>query len=250
MLVRGGTNQDDIGFGETMTISAILFDKDGTLIDYHRTWTSINRDAALLAAEGDRELAQRLLVAGGWDEETQRVAADSALAAGTTFEIATLWSEWVGADIVELTGAIDRVFACGMSGAVPVTDLAALFATLKGRGLALGIASSDSAAAVDALATQHELIEHLDFAAGYDSGHGAKPGPGMFLAFCEAVGCIPSQTAVVGDNHHDMAMAEAGGAGLRIAVLTGTGTRAALMPHCDHCIESIEHVPGILESLA
>lgn len=233
-----------------MTISAILFDKDGTLIDYHRTWTSINHDAALHAAAGNQELAHRLLVAGGWDPQSERVAADSALAAGTACEIATLWAEQTGADVIELTAAIDRVFARGMSNAVPVTDLAMLFAALKGRGLVLGIASSDSAAAVEALARQHELIAHLDFAAGYDSGHGTKPGPGMFLAFCDAVGCLPSETAVVGDNHHDMAMAEAGGAGLRVAVLTGTGTRAALEAHSDHCVESIEHLPEILDALA
>ena len=233
-----------------MTISAILFDKDGTLIDYHRTWTSLNHDAALLAAGGNAELANRLLAIGGWDAASQRVAANSVLAAGTTFEIATLWSKHGSKfDAVDLTEAIDQIFSRGMSGAVPVTELGPLFSKLKDRGLMLGIASSDSAAAVEALAKQHKLIEHLDFAAGYDSGHGAKPGPGMLLAFCDAVGCGPSETVVVGDNHHDMAMAEAGGAGLRIAVLTGTGTRAELELHSDRCIESIEHIPEILDSL-
>ncbi len=234
-----------------MTISAILFDKDGTLIDYHRTWIAINQDAALLAAGGDPELANRLLVMGGWNALTQRVAADSVLAAGTTFEIATLWSEHVGGtDVVELTAAIDRIFARGMASAVPVTDLASLFAKLRGRGLMLGIASSDSAAAVEALVVRHKLTEYLDFSAGYDSGFAAKPGAEMFSAFCDVVGCSPSEAAVVGDNYHDMAMAEAGGAGLKIAVLTGTGTRDELEPHADCCIESIEQVPEILVALA
>ncbi len=230
-----------------MTISAILFDKDGTLIDYHRTWLPINRNAALLAAGGDPELADRLLAIGGWDAASQRVLANSVLAAGTAFEIATLWSKQVGGtDVAELTKAIDEIFARGMASAVPVTDLAALFAKLKGRGFVLGIASSDSRAAVDALARRHELTGHLDFAAGYDSGFGAKPGPGMFTAFCEVVGCSPSEAAVVGDNHHDMTMGEAGGAGLRIAVLTGTGTRAELEPYSDYCLESIERIPELL----
>ncbi|MGI9521004.1 MAG: HAD family hydrolase [Hyphomicrobiaceae bacterium] len=233
-----------------MTISAILFDKDGTLIDYHRTWTSINYDAALLAARGDPQLANRLLVIGGWDAITQRVAANSALAAGTTFEIATLWSKHGSEfDVVELTEAIDQKFSRGMINAVPVTELEPLFSNLKDRGLMLGIASSDSAAAVDAFAKQYKLIGYLDFSAGYDSGHGIKPGPGMLLAFCDAVGCDPSETVVVGDNHHDMAMAESGGSGLRIAVLTGTGSRAELEPHSDRCIESIECLPEILASI-
>ena len=232
-----------------MTISAILFDKDGTLIDYHRTWTSINREAALFAAGGETDLADKLLAVGGWDAATQRVTADSALAAATASEIAELWSKH-GSRIAppQLTRDIDEIFARGMAEAVPVTDLARLFAELKGRGLALGIASSDNAISVDTLAKDHGLTAHLDFTAGYDSGHGSKPGPGMLLAFCDAVGCAPSETAVVGDNDHDMTMAEAGGAGLRIAVLTGTGTRAKLEPRSDYCIENIEGIPAILAS--
>lgn len=232
-----------------MTISAILFDKDGTLIDYHRTWTSINRDAALYAAGSDKELAEELLVAGGWDADVQRFSANSALAAGTAAEIAALWCEHGSSiDVDQLTREIDDIFSRGMVNAVPVTDLAKLFIGLKGRGLALGIASSDNAASIEALARHHDLHEHLDFVAGYDSGHGSKPDPGMLLAFCEKVGCAPGETAVVGDNDHDMAMATAGGAGLRIAVLTGTGTRADLEPICDHCIENIEDVEAVLRA--
>jgi phosphoglycolate phosphatase-like HAD superfamily hydrolase len=35
----------------------VLFDKDGTLLDYRRTWEPINREAATLAAGGDPVLA-------------------------------------------------------------------------------------------------------------------------------------------------------------------------------------------------
>ena len=232
-----------------MTISAILFDKDGTLIDYHRTWTAINREAALFAASGETDLADMLLAVGGWDAARQRVTADSALAAATAAEIAQLWREHGSRiAVAQLTKDIDRIFSRGMADAVPVTDLASLFAALKGSGLALGVASSDNAASVETLARDHGLTEYLDFTAGYDSGYGTKPGPGMLLAFCDAVGCAPSETAVVGDNDHDMTMAETGGAGLRIAVLTGTGTRADLEPRSDFCIESIQGVPAILAS--
>ena len=37
-----------------MAIRGILFDKDGTIIDYWRTWVPINRKVALYAARGDR----------------------------------------------------------------------------------------------------------------------------------------------------------------------------------------------------
>ena len=63
-------------------IRGVLFDKDGTLLDYAATWMTANRAAALAAAGGDRELSQRLLVIGGYDPDRDRVGANTALAAG------------------------------------------------------------------------------------------------------------------------------------------------------------------------
>ncbi|MCH7793725.1 MAG: hypothetical protein IH900_01095, partial [Proteobacteria bacterium] len=52
---------------ESVAIRGILFDKDGTLLDYAATWMTANRVAALAAAGGDRALSERLLIAGGYD---------------------------------------------------------------------------------------------------------------------------------------------------------------------------------------
>ena len=41
-------------------IKAILFDKDGTLIDFDKTWAETNRKGALIAADGDTALADAL----------------------------------------------------------------------------------------------------------------------------------------------------------------------------------------------
>ena len=230
-------------------ISAILFDKDGTLIDYHRTWIPLNREAAMFAAGGQIALAENLLAAGGWDSATERVQAGSMLAAGSTTEIAELWHNNASPfGIHELTRGIDQIFARGMAAAVPVGDLRRQFADLKERNYALGIASSDSAASVAALVDRFELNDLVDFVAGYDSGYGSKPSPGMFLAFCAAIECQPGAAAVVGDNLHDMQMAESGGAGLKIAVLTGTGTVAELTPNSDACIASIKDLDRTLAS--
>ncbi|MCL4766356.1 MAG: HAD family hydrolase [Hyphomicrobiaceae bacterium] len=231
----------------TRDISAILFDKDGTLIDYHLSWRPINDRAALHAARGDERLAARLLQLAGADPATGRVAADSLLAAATPRDIAAAWIA-AGSPFTlgPLAGDLDRIFCAGVEDAVPVTDLAELFARLKGRGLALGIASSDSAAAIAATARRFEIDRHLDFIAGYDSRHGTKPDPGMLLAFARQSGLPASTVAVVGDNLHDMRMASAGGAGLKVAVLTGTGTREMLEGAADVCLESIAGLEAAL----
>ena len=47
--LRGLNASGDRG-GRAVAIRGILFDKDGTIIDYWRTWVPINREAALYAA--------------------------------------------------------------------------------------------------------------------------------------------------------------------------------------------------------
>ena len=229
------------------TIRAVLFDKDGTLIDYHRSWAPINRAAAELAGAGDPALTARLLDVGGMDASTGITRPDSLFAAGNTREIAQAWVD-AGCRMnpAALTDALDRLFVAGADRAVPVTDLASLFTRLRERGLFLGIASSDSEAAISRLVERFGLGDLVDFIAGYDSGCGTKPEPGMLLAFCKAVAIHPSEVAVVGDNLHDMNMAASGGAGLRIAVLTGTGTVETLRPSCDFCLPDIVTIERVL----
>jgi phosphoglycolate phosphatase len=228
-------------------IEGLLFDKDGTLLDYAASWPPINLDAGLLAADGDPVLAATLLGLAGADPASGDAKADSLLAAGNTTELAQAWHA-AGSPLpeTELAQRLDRLFQSAVRRMVPVCDLAALFARLQERGLKLGIASSDSAAAVAATAAHFGLRETLAFSCGYDSGHGAKPGPGMALAFCAETGLAPGRIAVIGDNRHDMEMARSAGAGLRIAVLTGTGTRATLGPHCDLCLDSIAEIEQAL----
>jgi phosphoglycolate phosphatase len=225
----------------------ILFDKDGTLLDYALSWSRINLDAGHLAAPGQPELAASLLRLGGADPDTGLAVADSLLAAGNSAEIAAAWvaaGSPFGA--AGLTAALDRLFREAVSRMVPVTDLRALFMALKARGLVLGIASSDSAGAIHDTLAHFDLTDVTDFVAGYDSGHGFKPEPGMFAAFCAACDLVPDEVVMVGDNLHDMEMGRRGGAGWRVGVLTGTGTRASLVPHSDLVLENIAGLEAVL----
>ncbi len=90
----------------------------------------------------------------------------------------------------------------------------------------------------------------LSFVAGYDSGHGGKPEPGMVRGFCAATGIGPEAVAVVGDNLHDIRMARAAGCGLAIGVLSGTGSREGLAAEADMVMETVEALPAWLAGSA
>ncbi len=223
-------------------IRGVLFDKDGTLLDYHATWMPANRAVAEWLAEGDADLAHALLVRGGWLPEADRVAAGTPLAAGDLTDIVAAWADLLPAhrlaDRDALVAAIDRTFIAHCA-PTPVCALAELMDALKGRGLSLGVATADSEAGARASLGPLGVVERLDFLAGYDSGHGSKPGPGQALAFCQATGLAPETVLVVGDNEHDIAMARAAGAGMAVGVLTGTTDRAALEALADHVFADI-----------
>ncbi|MFN7027709.1 MAG: HAD family hydrolase [Pseudorhizobium sp.] len=228
-------------------IRGILFDKDGTLILYDESWGPVNREAARIAAAGHQHLEPDLLIAAGMDPVSSHTRADSLLAAGNAAEIAAGFVA-AGSPLpaAELTALLDALFVQATEYAVPVTDLRSLFSRLKARGLRLGIASSDNELSIRTTAQRFEIESDVDFIAGYDSGFGSKPEPGMVLGFCKATGIEPCCVAVVGDNNHDLIMAASAGAGLKIGVLTGTGTRESLEPHADFCLDSIGSIEALL----
>lgn len=232
-----------------MAIRGILFDKDGTLLDYWRTWVPINRQAALAVAAGNERLARELLRLGGHDPDTDKVQAGAPLAAGDFEDIARAFAAHPEAPPAsEIVPVIERVFLAG--GAVHSALIAGALETmveLKRRGFRIGIATNDSVAGLEASLAQHGILPLLDFAAGCDSGYGAKPDPRMVAGFCASIGILPGEVAVVGDAIHDLAMGRTANAGLAIGVLSGTSSREDLEGLAHIIVESVNDLPGLPE---
>lgn len=228
-------------------IAGILFDKDGTLLDFDASWGPVNRKVALMAADGDEALADRLLLACGMDPESGAIVPDSLFAAANTVEIAEGMIE-AGAPFTldALVPKIDDCFAEAAQLSVPVTELKPLFSRLYEKGLRLGIASSDNERSIRVAAERFGILPYIDFVAGYDSGHGKKPEAGMVLGFCAATGLKPAEVAVVGDNNHDLHMGLNAGAGLKIGVLSGTGSRETLSLHSDMVLADITELEAVI----
>ncbi len=232
-----------------MTIRGILFDKDGTLLDYHATWMPLNWEVARAVAKGDEDLAERLMISGGFDPETGRVRSGSTMAAGNNAEIAAHWHPMLGPhapSLERLTETVNEIFEGGSAASArQATDLPQVLGDLASRGLKLGVATSDSERSAHESLSPFNVIQLFDFIAGYDSGHGVKPGPGMVQGFMHATGLPAQEIMVVGDNHHDMEMGRAAGAGMVVGVLTGTSERADLAPYADHVVDDISCIDAL-----
>ncbi|WP_374381520.1 HAD family hydrolase [Dongia sp.] len=230
-------------------IHAILFDKDGTLFDFYKTWGPVTEEAALLVAKGDPAKARHILKGSGKDLDTGKYIPGSPIASGSNREISDLWADLAGrTDYDVVYEEVHKLFLKRQAtAATPVTDLDLLFGRLRARGLSLGVATMDSEESARASMARFGVHGSLDFICGFDTGHGVKPGGGMVEAFARHVNLRPAMVAVVGDSPHDMAMARAGGAGKAIGVLTGVSHREHLMDHGAHIvIESIAELEAIL----
>jgi phosphoglycolate phosphatase len=230
-----------------VAIRGILLDKDGTILDYWRTWVPVNRKAALYAARGDALLAAELLRLGGHDPDTDRITPGAPLAAGDFLDIAHAFAAHPDvAPAAELVAGLARIFVQGgAQHSALIEGAEAALLELHARGFRLGIATNDSHAGTEASLAPHGNLPGFDFLAGADSGYGAKPGPGMVLAFCGATGLTPPEVAVVGDAVHDLAMGRAAGVGLTVGVLSGTSRREDLAALADVIVESIAALPAL-----
>jgi len=226
-------------------IRAILFDKDGTLVDFNRTWFSISQELARRSADGDEALARTLLDAGGYDWEAEQFRANSAIAAGTIEDIVSLWHPQESDDARRVRIAdYDRYgVEEGAKQAVAVEALTETLHALQQAGFVLGIATNDSEAGARATAQALGVSDFFSGFVGYDTAARAKPYADPLLHFAAEIGVEPEQVAMVGDNPHDMECARAAKAGLAVGVLTGNSSREVLEPLADVVLPSIADLP-------
>ncbi len=234
-----------------MNYQGILFDKDGTLLDFNKTWLPVYRCAAREFAQGDSKLADQLLAHHGFDISNQRVIGGSLLAAGNNDQIAVAWAKQIDQQqrVGQISERLDQIFCIeGAKHATAVAGLSETLRILKLSGLKLGVATADSYQGIINSLQAFDVLDEFDFLAGYDSGHGVKPGAGMVAAFCRQLQLEVIKVVVVGDNRHDMEMGRNANAGLCVGVLTGTSSREDLEDIADIVLDDISALPGLLQS--
>ena len=226
-------------------IDLIIFDKDGTLIDFQAMWGGwVRRLADDLEQATGLTIADPLFGLLGVDRERGLVRSHGLLAATPMARIrehvvalleahrlahaaaeAAVASAWRPPDPVEL--------------ARPVTDLRRLLGRLRASGRRLAVATSDDREPTERTLAGLGIADLFDELACADDGEPVKPAPAAVHRLCSNLGVEPTRTAVVGDSPADLAMGRAAGARRVIGVLTGVAERATLESLADVVLPSI-----------
>ena len=225
-----------------MRARAVLFDKDGTLFDFQKSWAGWIGQEVVQLSGGDPGLAAEIASAIGYDIETGRVLPGSPAIAGTEHDVAQLLVPFVpGMALADMVAHLNQTATQLVP--VEVLPLVPFLAGLAAKDLYLGIATNDSEVAARKHLRLFGVEGMFDFIAGFDSGHGAKPDPGMCAAFARTCGITTDQVVMVGDSLHDLHAGRAAGM-QTVAVLTGVATSDDLRDHADVVLPDIGHLAG------
>jgi len=238
-------------------IKGILFDKDGTLIEFHSTQHYIY--ATLLACLKDdyqvpELLAQQLSEALG--HLPDRLAPDSLIQFSTNQQIAQAlfdtcqhyaeahgWQRPFDAnDLLEL---IERLSLGDDVPYVALPNVPETLRYLRQKGYRLGVATVDTLTATVAGLTKTGILEYFEY---LGTGEASTPKPDASLAdgFCSQCGILPNELLIVGDGENDMLFAQNAGAHFVGIDAAGEGDRSVFREAGQRSVADISEIIDVL----
>ena len=188
-------------------IRAVVFDKDGTLIDVHRTWGPAMA-GALLDLVDDPTRRSEAAAAIGVDltrtnspltpRSLRRAMTSSSLPPDPRGRRRAVPPDLRGAAVRPRRWHLRLCQGVGALDAPP-------------HGCWIGLATNDAEMSARQQLTGLGWLHRFESVIGYDSGFGAKPGSGMLLESAERAGVKPQELVFVGDTDTDLRTVAAAG---------------------------------------
>jgi phosphoglycolate phosphatase-like HAD superfamily hydrolase len=229
----------------------IIFDKDGTLIDFQSTWSPwVTALAQSLEANCNFNVSNQLYDIMGYCNKTETVSNSSLLAYASMDIIKEKIKSMLLENGVEDSAVDSLLRQCwkechvnNTSRPVETTNLPRLFGSLRKAGVKVAVCTSDSRASTESALRKLHVRELVDaVVCSDDENMQPKPSPQGVLKICADLGVDLSSTIVVGDTTTDMLMAKAANVGFTVGVLTGIGTKNELASNADVILDNVGEI--------
>lgn len=229
------------------TIKAVLFDRDGTLLDLQATWAGAFYFIIRDMAGGDECKIQALADYSGYFMDSRKFDMRSRLLTGAPSDYCAQWAEICERpygedfmrDFTDLSLKYCDVSPTFLPGASQALD------ALKQANIPMGIATNGTESSARRQMAHLGYQDHFCSIIGYDSGHGAKPAAGQVLAFAKQLEIEPGDVLMIGDSLHDVHAGKAAGA-MTLALPTGAASSEELLAEADQVISSLADLPLML----
>lgn len=232
----------------------VVFDKDGTLIDFHAIWgPRLERGAAALAEAADlgNEFLGQLYRAAGYDPANGTTSGQGPLATAPLHQFTVIIASVVyqhGINWDEALELSQEHIGAAMTARpnpkeiIPKGAVTESLRRLNEAGIRTAIATTDNRSATEAMLDTLDLRRFFtDVRCGDDTGP-VKPDTAVLEGIAATLQLNVSDLIMVGDTVSDLAMARKAGAALCVGVTGGAGSIEQLQPHADVLIGDVGQI--------
>lgn len=221
-------------------IRAILFDKDGTLLQFTEGWVDSIvgfLENKILDDNKKREAFREIGI-----REDGGVEENSILSSETAMDLAIIFFKYIDEDLDEIYGELDdhllNYLKKNNKFIRETCDLRSLFEALRDRGILIGIFTSDNYRQAKYSMDYLGLDSFIDFYAAADI-YKKKPNKESLEVFKKKYSLEDQEIIIVGDSRVDMVFGEDT---VKVGVLCGTGSREMLAKYTENIIDDPSQV--------